>query len=346
MRQTKSAILFKDPKSLLIIKPPYIWDTRAPFSTFIHCHKVEAQQYWVNILSLNLLRLQGEQQQRESEDARVLFKQFGMFWELYRKSYGKVSVKKEAEYITPTASNLLQNLKQVESHLTEFAIVSHFGAFEQFMNCWAINMLLTKIEQAEKKGHNIYWSNELEKLYQGYYPNGKVPTIANILRAFPEAEYDLKRLPHPYLNPETKEELSEVLKPNVNAYKAITFWREWRNLFVHYQGVIQKGFYDKHISFWESLRSDYNTLPKLRLNERIKLDFPIYRTYTATIYKSAHALRDILCNESNERRGHVLAPGKQAPKGKMDSEFFPKIKPPLLMEGDHLPSFFHKNQHS
>jgi hypothetical protein len=126
------------------------------------------------------------------------------------------------------------------------------------------------------------------------------------------------------------------LSSDLNAFRAIKFWRDFRNIVVHSSGLITTTFRNEHESFFEQLRAPYASfMPPLELGQRLKFFDNVYPAMATTHYKAAFWMNNWLETESGQRRGHPEAPNPKT------IEYFnmPIVAPPLLVPGDHFDSY-------
>ncbi|HLP50590.1 MAG TPA: hypothetical protein VK154_06870 [Chitinophagales bacterium] len=337
MKNKHSNIPLRKIDDVVVIRPDYVWNTRSPFKLFIEYHKRETQLYWSSILMLKTNVESWKKAENLKLSSRKLFSNnFSSMYEVYTKTYGK----KNNVFEDPTIEVTISTLSDFESKFTESSIVSYFSLFEMYMHCWTLNYILAKIESNNTANSSFEWTSKIDTLNEKYKPTSFTsPSVSQILTAFPEVVRALQNISYASIDPITKQEIIEPPTSNLNAFNAIIFWKEWRNLIVHRNGFMDSKFVDRHGKFWEDLRSKLLHLPKLRVDQRLKLNSAVYRTYTSTMYNTCSKLREIIIDVSKERRGHVHAPNKRVGNGKFSNELMPQQLPTLLMQGDHIPSF-------
>ena len=165
----------------LVIRPSGVWDTRAPFHSFLREHRRERD---LHSLMLSIGRVSSDAAAEEpTASAKVVFrpKKSGLDSALSWKSY-KYGWRTAGNEGDPTAKDVRRCLRLATTAITEQAIVSLCGYFETFCQCWALNMLLVRLEAGTQ------WSKAERRLAEQFWPIGQsrfLPTFHKISAAFP-----------------------------------------------------------------------------------------------------------------------------------------------------------------
>lgn len=321
----------------VVIRPSGIWDSRAPFHNFLAAHREIIRTY--NVLTLAVYRLKHEasdpaiegrsgREWMRAADAGV---QAGRSWGNYRRTLPRTSHEILA---TPTAKDVVLDLERSLYPLRRQTVVRYASAFETFTQCWALNYLLSVIERGDQ------WSRPQKRLAEGFSPvhsGDNLPGLHPILKSFPFLRDGLSKSPAFLTKDSSDSEEPEAVSSDVNALAAIEAWRAVRNLVVHRSGMTSLRFLERHGAFFEWLRGHYPYMKPMQVGDGFLFYDDVVRSVFAVHYRAARWMSDQLEQSSSERRGHPFAPG---PKPAV--VFFlgePPRAAPMLLEGDHEPSF-------
>ena len=326
----------------VVIRPSGVWDSRAPFHDFLNQHRLENRIYYIGVLTIEKLRYE-LRQLPTTNPARSFFAAkdaspiSGRAWRAYKLSFPR---NPNEPPIHPTLAQTSQDLSLLSLAYNEHAIVSYSSLFELFAQCWALNCLLSKLENNES------WSQSERCLAMDFCPilnNGHIPTVLNIGKAIPLLADSLSNLPHVNTDPKTNVPIDSPLTPNLNSWRIILFWRDWRNLLIHRSGLISNQFFDRHSNFYNEyieccayLPSMKSHLSSLKVGDKLTLNDTIFKGIVATHYKAAGWMNQYLEKISLGRRGQPYAPDKK-PEGSYWHNP-PARSPALLIEGDHKTS--------
>jgi hypothetical protein len=123
----------------------------------------------------------------------------------------------------------------------------------------------------------------------------------------------------------------------LNAWRTVLFWRDYRNHLVHRGSRISNSFSVAHAEFFEHLRAPYGSaLRPLERGARLQLPDFLYYAMLTTHNKVAIWLNSVLQEISDGSRGCIrpLGSGLPEPK-KFDATLRPRA---LLLQGDHAES--------
>lgn len=315
----------------IVIRPSGIWNSRAPFHDYLNYHRLINRAFHIQILAIEKLDLEAEQlplanPARGFFKAKKTSKLAGRSWHAYKRSFPRPP---NEPPIHPTVKQVLLDLQLLIPAFTEYAIISYSSLFEAYIQCWALNHLLSVLENDKQ------WTQEERHLAMSFCPilnDGHIPTVLKIGTAIPFLVEGLSKLPHVQTNQENNNELESPITPNLNAWRTILFWRDWRNLLIHRSGLISRQFFDKHYVFYEEYKANYPFMPDLRVGEKLELTDSIFIGIVATHYKASIWANQQLEINSVGKRGHPYAPNKK-PEGKYWVN--PPLRSPLLLlEGD------------
>lgn len=317
----------------LVIRPSGVWNSRAPFHNFLREHREQNRLY--HLLTASILRLRHEAAQPTNRDrsGRSFFmsRRVGLISE--RAVLGlRLSLPRCADGSRPTlrCAELVDDFDLALYEVRQNAIVAYTSLFETFVLCWALNLLLARLEG------EAGWTNEerlLARLLSPVHTKGPPPGWPKVMKLLPSVAEGLRSLPHIFRHPETDEELSSPLTPSLNAFTVLVFWRDFRNSVVHRGNVVSLEFVRTHGELFEALREPYGAyIGPLRPGNRLLFPDGFFRAVATTHYRSALWLNNELEAASAGRRGHVFAPRPKPESFVLDGT---ERTPPLLLEGDH-----------
>ncbi|HXU08428.1 MAG TPA: hypothetical protein VN743_05485 [Blastocatellia bacterium] len=321
----------------MVIRRSGIWNSRAPFHNFLLGQRAIHRSYNVLTLAISQLRYDASQDD-PNRDAQRFLKNVashgeataGKAWQGYKVSYGRDS---EGSARRPKVSDISKDLKEALYDVREAAVVKYASLFESFSQCWALNLLLSKLE------NGTGWTLDERKLAENFSPvHGKhhAPGWPIITQRIPELRSGLSNLPHINKDVATGAVMTMPLSSDLNAFTSIKFWRDFRNIVVHSSGLITTTFFNEHRAFFDQLRVPYAAyIPPLELGQHLKFFDDVYLAMARTHYKAAFWMNNWLEKESGERRGHPQAPHPKT------TDYFdkPVSASPLLVVGDHPKSY-------
>lgn len=323
----------------IVIRAAGVWNSRAPFHQFLAEIKEINRTYTLTVLTA--LRVESDLGGRQLTSVRsYLCPRSGSkrksaprqlaAWQAYRQSLGRDPV--TGEYRAPCVSDVLGDVENVVAGVRGATVLRLVSAFETFLQCWALNYLISKLERG------LLWTNEDRILAVKLSPVHSAepePSGAFILRCLPSVQAVLRKVPPFVRHGKTGVSLMQPDPPELNALTAVQFWIALRNLVVHRRGWVSTRFEKKYAVMWSLLLGDRMHIPRLTAGRRIKLYHELVDRASANVYRAALALSDELETESKGRRGHPWAPSTRpnaAPN--------PPPQPgPFLMEGDHELSY-------
>ncbi len=247
------------------------------------------------------------------------------FTEDYSKSFSKSEG--SGKYDRPSVQDHRQEHQGVVRDINETSITNLAGAFEAFVQCWALNWLATILE-CEGRTLNKEERSLVDKfnplLNKGYLPN--IHTIFSLISGVKES---LSLMPHTNRDPITKTPLDKPIDRDINAYRSILFWREYRNCSIHSSGIVTTKLFEKYRHFFdvtmESFRISLKPMTRLPYHEGT------YGAMAASHYRIAKYLNDILEERSRGRRGHPESPASKT----TENWPVPIRSRPLFQAGDH-----------
>ena len=165
----------------------------------------------------------------------------------------------------------------------------------------------------------------------------RLPSIRSVLRGFKDVEMGLSNLPHVRKDRVTGGVVEELQHPLLNALNVLAFWRWFRNNCVHKGRVVSLAHLKTWGPTWDMIRGPYPHVAPLEVGTRLLLYDDMVRAAMSVHYRSAEWMNDRLRDVAGDRRGHPLAP-----MPRVEDQVFPDPPPksqPLLLEGDHSPSW-------
>lgn len=314
----------------IIIRPEYVWDTRSPMRKFVEYHKKENQIYWALMLTLKTCLNNWDSYNQNEPAVNIVDKSLDRQLKAFIESFGN----HDNKTIQPSIKNLKLSIIDGINFVTEYSLISYLGEFEAYLQCWTLNLLLSKLEQGKLL-------TQVESgLITKFNPNinSYPPNTATLIKDVNEIKELLIALPHVIKDYRTKKKVIIPLSANLNAHKTIKFWKEWRNLVVHSSGIVSEKFNREYREFYDEFRSVFEHVPDFKINQKLKMNEAVFRAITTVHYNAALALKDLLVSISKEKRGHTYAPGPVINGGKYSPSQLPKEYAKMLIDGDHNPS--------
>jgi hypothetical protein len=292
--------------------------------------------YNVLVMAIYQLRYDARQDDPDRLGAQFFGKVVGVeatatkAWYGYKLAFGRDL---SGQLQRPTVTDLSHDLKTALYDVREATIIKYASLFESFAQCWALNYLLTALE------NGTGWTSDERKLAENFSPvHGKhnAPGWPVIARRIPKLTSGLTNLPHINKDSSTGVDITMPVSQNLNAFRTISFWRDFRNNIVHSSGLVTSQFFEEHNKFFEELRMPYaKVMRPLRLGRRLQLFDFVVPAMATTLYKAASWMNDWLEVYSTGKRGHP-----EAPNTKTTDYFVSTFLPgPLLLQGDHAESY-------
>ena len=328
-RQLEAARRCLSPEPL-IIRPSGVWNSRSPFNDYFA--KVKDVDRSKSIQSLGIYKLR--QSIRDVDDktrsARTwLTKYFKVpaegskLRENYVRGYRHQSTDHKAR---PSLQDVLSDSNLALNAAQEASFVRLSSIFESYVQCWALNMLLATLE----RGKAITESEARLAVAFCPFGEGVLPSCPKIILSIDPAYKLLSATPRFFVDPVTKSEVHSVSDPGDSAFVAMMFWRDYRNLSIHFGGIVTRGFFAKHSAYFQKTMSTLNHI-KLEVGRPLPFHADLYGAMAASHYRAAVQLNEWLEKVSDGRRGHPEAPH---PKSR-DFWNEPPRSRPLLLPGDH-----------
>lgn len=316
-----------------VIRPSGVWNARAPY----HSYLVETNEITRDYSLLTLAVSRTRYDAAHVEDASRSTAKFmrasisgpvaRKVWNSYRDYWRRKTGVADGQ---PTIADAESDLALGLYALREAAVIRWSSVFETFVQCWALNMLLAALET----GTRTLTNDEL-KLARSFSPvhtRRNPPGVWEVLQCFPVVRDQLDALPHINSHPHTRKPVDSPLHPELTAYRAVLFWRSYRNLLVHRGGRISSEFVERYGMFFEAFRQNYSeVMREIRPTYRLQLPSMILPAVATTHTKVARFMTGVLVEASEGRRGRVTGPEEEEPMV-IDLD---RIPPPLLVDGDH-----------
>jgi hypothetical protein len=322
---------------MLIIRPSGVWNSRSPLHNLFHHSLLISRDYSILTLAVTRLRYGIDHQPNGSApSARTFLKvnssgQAAMrAWPRYRDSWRALCGKYEDQ---PTLVHVKHDMGLGLYAIRESAIARLSAAFETFVQCWGLNMLLAKLESG---GTLTDSETRLAHDFSPLRQRPLIPIAPRVLTAFPTCDSALSALPHITTDYMSGQPVQEAVSPILNAKSAILFWRDFRNHIVHRGGFVSHAFADRHSPLFDELRRPYGeTLRPMEPGSRLQLPDVIFAAVASTHMKCALWLNTHL-QACSSRRGRVSPEGSdEAEPSRFDTTIQSK---PLLRDGDHTDS--------
>lgn len=301
-----------------------MWDSRTPFRNYFALHQRLTRLQSATALATWKLRLDAEDHPPEASLKgffRVKSGKSGRAW---------IELRDTLPDGTANLASLGRLLDKVFFAITEHSLVKYSALFETYIQCWALNYLLAKLESAQE------WTIAERSLAERFWPTAKdhqLPTLPHVLDSIPQVQTWLAALPHITTDPVSHQRVTTPVSPNLNALSLVRFWRAYRNLVMHRGGVVSKGFLSRYGAFFTEFAANFKYVKPLRLGETVDLSDGLAVAVASVQNKAARFLDDQLAVISGERRGHLFAPAGRRPFAPAEAAAEPWRT--LLMEGDH-----------
>lgn len=316
----------------LIIRPSGVWNSRSPFNEyFAKIKEIDRAKSIQGLGIYKLLETIRNTQDKTRTAATWLAKYVKVplagskFRERYVRSYKSQSTETK---VRPNLSDILSDSDSAFNVVQESSFVKLSSTFESFVQCWALNMLLTALESRRAR--------RLTKLEENIavsfcpFGDGMLPSAPKIILSIDPAYKLLSSTPRLFIDPLTKSKVNSVSDPGESAFVAMMFWRDYRNLSIHFGGIVTRSFYSKHASYFQKTMRTLNHI-KLEVGRPLPFHGELYGAMAASHYRAAVQLNEWLERASEGRRGHPEAPNIKT----RDSWSEPPRSRPLLMKGDH-----------
>ena len=326
----------------IVIRPSGVWNSRAPFHNFFVAHRQHQRTY--NLLTAALGRLLYEAKPREGvrHQLRKLFKAdraggltnyaLGSFIRTFPRA-------SSGQFEEPPMETVAKCLHLATYQVREGMLIAYVASFENFVQCWALNYLLAKLESG------VNWSASERSLATSFSPvhsSGVTPNAAAVLDRF---EWVKEQLASVVVEDLTRVETGQIAFKDASAcpnaptvYNVLRFWRDFRNLLVHHGNVVSRAFWREHNDVFELLRTTYVTRMKpLRMGQPLDLYHDLFRAMSEIHYHVADWMNDNLATVAGSRRGHSFAPQQRSNPPKPIPNGY--ISRKLLIEGDHPASY-------
>ncbi len=318
---------------MVIRRPLWIWDSRAPFHNFIFEHKRINRQFGSIVVSTEAasyyLRhpIGTERRVRQILHIDKGSGRAGRAWMMFKRGSTHPDEHRNANQ---SPELFLNAIAEAEVFIQQAALVAYAAMFETYVLCWSLNYLLAHLESGLVLDPK---ATLLAETFAGKPNHLKAP---DAFRAFPSIRAGLASIPHVFVDPKTDKPAEEPLDSELNALSVVTFWRAYRNNVVHGNSLVTESFAQRYGKLWERLRSPYGrSLVAMRTGERLQFNDNVIRATFTVHYRAAYWMIEQLVNLSNGRRGHVLAPNAPDVNAVVGPFFTPER---LLLPGDHQPS--------
>ena len=319
----------------LIVRPSGVWNSRAPFNDYLQRQQVLSRAVAALQISTYFLRehisAEPNQDSLGKDYLRDLLKSrapAANAWLNFRRSHGYDENKIAPQ---PTIKRLYGEAALSLFFVLEMAVIRLSSLFESYAQCWALNVLLTILENGQPLRPTEV---ELAETFLPFQVGRRAPILPgwwDILRSFPQLEVDLRNLPHLFTDPRSGKKVDKPISGTLNAYSVIEFWRAYRNLSVHTSKQITTRFHHRWSGFFAESMESLGHIERLEVGKPLPVHDDLYGAMAACHYRAALVMTETLIVLSNERRGHPEAPGPKT----TDTFPAPPPSPLLLLPGDH-----------
>ena len=314
----------------MVVRPSGIWNSRAPFHTFLQINKANSRAYELTRMCLERIK---QEMPVAREGGETLEEFLGKTNDISRrawKNYAKAINKRnrEGQIQNPAYGHTKHDLIMCDEILKFSTFVRSMTLFESYVNCWLLNYLLCKLELGEALNRS---EGEFARQSSPVHGLGTPPNITKILTSVTLVESTLGDIfdNRPSTgNPEPSDRTNE--NANLSLFDEMFFWVQYRNCIIHNGGLCTPRLFNKYQHLWLGCMSEFT---RDRFEERVPLTLSIELLHRCrlNIYHAAIALEDSLKTMSRGRRGHSWAPGER-PQEEIAP---PKDAPEMLLEGDH-----------
>jgi len=308
----------------IVIRPSGVWDSRTPYRNYFALHRRLTRLQSATALATWKLRLDAEVQPPETS-LKTFFKvksgKAGRAW---------IELRDTLPDGTANLASLQRLLNKIFFAVTEHSLVKYSALFETYIQCWALNYLLAKLEAGED------WTGAERSLAERFWPRSKdhqLPTLPHMLNSIPSLQDWLAALPHVTTDLATHQAVMAPVSPTLNALSLVRFWRGYRNLVMHRGGVVSKGFLASYGAFFEEFAATFKYVKTLKLGDTVDFSDGVVVAIASVQNKAARFLDDQLARMSRDRRGHVFAPANRRPFVAAEAAAEPWRT--LLLDGDH-----------
>lgn len=333
-RAIRSSALQMPPD--VVIRSSGIWDTRAPYHRFTWGMRYLLRRHFsLEMAAVVFQQALPNTQVSSKELAKILkvknTKEGSHAYQRYRKMFTR---NREAGELRPSLRDYHWSAKGALFEWRKSTIVSIAGMFETYVQCWALNVLLAKLEGG------LLWSQDEREVARELSPvhrtRSSIITWRAIMKRMPATVQSLSGLPNMSLNRSSGEIGARPVSAEDNCLRTIDLWRDYRNLVVHAGGLVSNAFRNRQGKTFDLLRQQYGEeVGPLTTGSRVPL-WPGLIPAVARVHGvAADWMRAHLMELSQEKRGHPDAPGS-AKESYYCSEYKPVGR--LLIAGDHAPS--------
>lgn len=305
----------------LVVRASGVWDSRVPLWLFREEHSRFNRLCFAQSLALDQMIGNAEECHSRGESTLAGFlgkkrlKQVpGRAFRSYRKAFGVTK---------PSVGDFAHDLKDGVQFVREATVILYVGMFETFVACWALNMLLAKLEHNSwEEGERIV-AEEMSPIHHSkrFKQGHLLPSLSFLIRSFPDVIRDLEQAVPAGMS----ESYGSLSSKTVNVYRAMLFWKDYRNLCVHRSRVLSKGFCGRWSEIWNALRNRNRKIPKLEAGQQLCLYDDVVRSLFSDLQMAAELMNKRLVGLSTNDRGTV----PPVPEKGQLTPF------PLLQEGDH-----------
>ena len=315
-----------DKKSLpsdLVVRPSGIWDSRAPFHTFIKINKADSRAYEINRLCFERVTFDLQVARKAGKTLEEFIVPKTDIARRAWKNYTKAHLRRNREGVIqkPAYGHTRHDLIMSNEILKFSTLVRSMTLFESYMNCWLLNYILCKLELGQTL---TKLELEFAHMTSPVHGSGTPPNIAKILKE-PTVVNVLDD------RSGKTEYAGTVGHEKYSLLDHAFFWIHYRNCLVHNGGLCTPRTFNRHKEFWSDCMVEFD---RDRFEERVPLtlSFELLHRCRFNIYQSVGRMESRLREISQERRGHPWAPSPFPSGGDVIP---PPDAPAMLLAGDH-----------
>lgn len=308
----------------MVVRPSGIWNSRAPFHTFMKVNKADSRAYELTRLCIERITFDLP----IARDAGKTLEEFLVpgtdiarrAW----KSYANAQLRRNRGGVIqkPAYGHFKHDLIMSNEILKFSTLVRSITLFESYVNCWLLNYLLCKLELGQVWTKTEY---AFARQTSPVHGDGTPPNISKVLTGTSEIADVLG-----------EKDVDEAFAGNIghDRYSLLDhmfFWLHYRNCLVHNGGLCTPRTFNRHKTFWADCMTEFT---RDRFEERVPLtlSFELLHRCRFNIYKAVGRLEYRLREISQGRRGHPWSP---APFPLEENVIPPRDAPAMLVEGDH-----------
>ena len=301
-----------------------IWDSRAPYATYLRSHQHLNGFFRVTRCAYALGRDAANGRSADEPVERLMPDR-----PRRRRDGPSFDFAALKRCDCHTIGAFASRFDELEDTLHRSILVMEVSLFESYVVCWAANMLLT----AAETGH-LGQIPSLGAIVDRLLDKGRLPEaggVVALLQSFPDAKRRL-RTEAPRKLDEEMTRVRPLPRKGGDVLTLMEAWRILRNHVVHGDAPVTAALARNLAPIWDELHDrNYDGLPRLTVGTRLCLTPNLAVAALSVFGVFARVLWTHLLKYSAEKRGHANAPGPFL--GPRRPEDMPS-DPPLLLPGE------------